>query len=172
MTPSREVLRILENLIDTEVGLYREYLKVIELEKAHLRSPDAEKISQMSEKRQQLYDAMRIAEKKRMDYVANVSRDGAQSQRISDFIKRSFSPIESKRVLMKVESLKELVKKCHRESREFGQVVDFSLNMVGGLISIFWSATQSVVRSYTAHGRMRESFTPALTRSAGLLREV
>lgn len=172
MASSRDVLRTLEQCIDRELGLYQEYLAALLQEKQFIQCQDTEKIQAISQKRQLLCNSMKEAEEKRLDYIKSLPGDGANNLKLSEFVKANFSAVESKRLLGKVELLKDLVKRCHRESTEFRNVVDFSLNMVSGLISIFWSATQSVVRSYTQNGRMRESYAPSVVRSAGLLKQV
>jgi hypothetical protein len=70
-----------------------------------------------------------------------------------------------------IEKVKLRIKEIENRSREFGQVVNFSLGLVNGSMSLLWSATQPVSKVYNAFGAMKQGVQPAPPRSGSLLGE-
>jgi hypothetical protein len=59
-----------------------------------------------------------------------------------------------------------VVDKC---TKEFNQILNFSLGLVNGEISLLWSATQPVSRTYNAYGGMSEGVQPGPVRTGSSL---
>lgn len=165
----RQDILKLERLIDLEVSVYEQYIELIAEERKHTVHFNATKLAELTAKRGELIDVMHQFQEQRRSMLKAWS--GTSRTKLSTFVKEYFAPEEAKRILPKVERLRELVTKCRETSDQFNQVVRFSLNVVSGLISILWSATQNVLRSYTPNGKMKESYHPARSRSAGVLKQ-
>lgn len=70
-----------------------------------------------------------------------------------------------------VEKIRAKIKEVELKSREFNQVLSFSLGLVNGELSLLWSASQPVSRVYNAFGSMSQGVQPAPPRNGSLLGE-
>jgi hypothetical protein len=70
-----------------------------------------------------------------------------------------------------IEKIREKAKQVELKSREFNQVLSYSLGLVNGELSILWSASQPVTRVYNSFGSMTNGVQPAPPRNGSLLGE-
>lgn len=160
----------LSSTIEREYKLYAEYLKVLEEERTCLSKFNAEKVTDLSDKRETLSIKISDARDARMELLKVIP--DSDKRPLSEIVTRDFHPDDARKLMPLVAKLKEVVKQAQAKGREFNQVVNFSLNVVTSTLSIFWSATQTVTRSYGPQGVLKESLLPAATtRYSGVLRE-
>jgi len=70
-----------------------------------------------------------------------------------------------------VEKIRGKAKDVEAKSREFNQVLSYSLGLVNGELSLLWSASQPVTRVYNSFGSMTNGVQPAPPRNGSLLGE-
>jgi|GEM_PF-6011685 len=165
-----ETFKALQSLLEKECELYVKYNGVLSQERAHLSKFDSEKILLLSAERERLCDLMKEAQAQRRELIKQVS--GSSRLKVTDFIAKYFSGQEAQLLLGRVERLRLLIHQTQSRGTEFSQVVNFAIKLIGGLVSIIWSATQNVVRSYTAGGKLKETYHPTGPRSVGVVKEV
>ena len=57
--------------------------------------------------------------------------------------------------------LRELIKQTQGKAREYSELLNFSSNLVNGSLSILWSATQGIFKSYGRDRNIHESYHPS-----------
>jgi hypothetical protein len=181
MSNPSQLARSLDQCISAEIEIYRKYVALLAEERALIVASKTDQFSKLTSERERLIELMAQAQETRFSLMRTalgepemLGRHKAPppSIRLSAFVTKFCSPREAKALLPKVETLRKLVSASQRESAEFSQVVGFSLTMVGGLASLLWSATKTVIRSYTCNGNMKEAVHDGRSRKAGVLKEV
>jgi hypothetical protein len=86
-------------------------------------------------------------------------------ERISDARERN----QAKELVVRLRKVTELLR---LKAREFGQVVDFSLGLLAGSVSVISSAARPVTRAYGADGKIHEKSVPVSSRAEFSLKEV
>lgn len=159
----------LERLIQNEIKLYQQYLQILTEEKTHITKFNSEKVAVLTEKRERVLAAMDDAQQERMELCKQFPN--SEGQKLSALIEQHYSGPERKKLLSLVGALRQGVSIAQKKTKEFGYITRFGLGMVEGLLSIFWSATQHVTKSYTRLGGIKENATPAGTRSSSVLKK-
>lgn len=159
----------LEHSLRAELALQEEYASVLQEEREHITHFQAGKVEELSARRETLSEQMRVAAEHRVELMSMFpAHDG---KRLTDLIREHCHP-EDRRVLLPLaEKLKTAVLTTKRLGQEFKQLANFSLNLVNGVMSIIWSATQNVTRSYTPQGTVKEAFHAQGSRLAGVLKQ-
>lgn len=158
-----------ERNLQRSCALHQRYLELLKRERSSLKKFSAEDVGEIRDKREELLSSMDEANAARRELVAKLPAE--PSAKLSDLLPKHFSPNDAARIRPLVEELKTLAAAVQRESREFSQVVNFALNLVHGSLSILWSASEDVSRSYTAGGALQENHTPSGSRMQGVRRE-
>lgn len=161
-------VRELAQALELESALHSAYLEIIEREKAALTKFKAEEVSVLTEQRLQITERIRDAKDRRFAILDAVPE--GRKEKLSVLVTRYLHPDDAAKLLPLVGKLKDAVAAAKQKSLEFNQIAGFSLGIVNGSLSILSSATQNVVRSYNPMGVMRESYNPASSRSAGVLK--
>lgn len=159
----------LENILKQELLSYESYLTLLATEQQSVITLQADKVTKYSEQRSQIVDELAKWRDRRVSLVSSFS--GSEETRLSDFIEHACEPSEKKRLLNLASRLKATVKQAERRSAEFNQILNFSLGLVNGEISLLWSASQSVTRVYNSLGALTETSQPAAPRVGSLLGE-
>lgn len=157
----------IEVILNTECQLYEQYLLLLEEERQSITCLNAEKIAAARYKRETVGQEMKAAQEERMSLMKGFPSSGGQ--RLSSLVIQHCHLDDSKRIILLIEKLRDLVKQSRTKGVEFGQVAQFALNMVNGSLSIIWTATQNVVRSYTRRGEINESYNPQHSRAQTVL---
>jgi hypothetical protein len=160
-------VRALEKVLVDEVGACEEYLQLVAREQAHIVKFEHESVGLLAEKRAIVSERMAMLRDKRLEIVATIGGD--KSLTVTQLVTQGCVPADKKRLLALVQKLRAKVDQVEDKSREFTQVVDFTLGLVNGSISILWSATQNVNKCYNAFGGLTQSFQPAPQRDGSLL---
>jgi hypothetical protein len=173
--------RAIDELVSQEITLHHGYLTALERERRLVESGDTSELASVTAQREGFLKGIAKAQDSRFTlmraHLGEPQMQGRQkapppSIKLSEFVVRYCPPDEAQALLPKIDILRELVKKSHGKSKEFSQVVSFSLRMVGGLASILWSATKHVVQLYGPRGTMHESVHEPGSRKAGVLKEI
>jgi hypothetical protein len=181
MSIAGQLARSLDQCVSAEIEIYRKYVALLAQERSLIVASKADKFSQITSERERLIELMAKAQETRFSLMRSalgepemLGRHKAPppSMKLSAFVTKFCSPREVKMLLPKVDALRKLVSASQRESLEFSHVVGFSLTMVSGLASLLWSATKTVIRSYTCNGNMKEAVHDGRSRKAGVLKEV
>jgi len=70
-----------------------------------------------------------------------------------------------------IEKIRAKIKQVEAKSKEFNQILSYSLGLVNGELSLLWSASQPVSRVYNAFGSITQGVQPAPPRNGSLLGE-
>jgi len=169
MKLDQAAIRKLEQILNSELSQYETYLSLLEQEQHSVVVLKAESVSSLSDKRSKVVDRITQLRDQRNALVAELS--GQEAMRLSEFIEVACEPLDRKRLRDLVKQIKEKLALVERKSSEFSQILNFSLGLVNGEISILWSASQSVNRVYNSFGTLTEASQPAAPRVGSLLGE-
>jgi hypothetical protein len=159
----------LERNLQRACAVHQRYLELLRKERASLKKFSADDVESLRLKREDFLGAMDELNGARREILARFPE--GNTIKLTDLLAREFSPGDAARLRPLVDELKSLAGAVQLESREFSQVVNFALNLVHGSLSILWSASQDVNRSYTAAGAIQEKRTPSGSRMQGVRRE-
>lgn len=160
-------IRTLEKLLTEELAQCDRYLQIVRQEQEAVVKLQAEQVSALSTQRVYVIDTLAALRSDRNKLVSLIS--GSEGAKASDLIESACGPSDRKRLLAIIQKIKVRIKQIEDSSREFSQVVNFSLGLVNGSMSLLWSATQPVSKVYSAFGAMKQSAQPAAHRSGSLL---
>lgn len=169
MKLSPRAVKNLERILEQELACYSEYLALLAEEQANVVKLRAEQVALLSERRSEVVGRIGQLRNERLELVASVSLD--EERRLSDIIRAACTPTDAKRLEKLVTQIKAVITIVESKSREFNQVLNFSLGLVNGEISLLWSASQSVTRVYNAFGSVNEASQPSAPRAGSLLGE-
>jgi hypothetical protein len=162
-------VKALERLLEQELASYSEYLALLAQEQVSVVGLKADKVTALSQRRDDVVQRISDLRNQRLALVAEAS--GGQEQRLSELIRVACVPADAKRLDKLVTQIKAILAVVESKSREFNQVLNFSLGLVNGEISLLWSASQSVTRVYNAFGAVNEAVQPNAPRVGSLLGE-
>ncbi len=162
-------VKTLERLLEQELNLYSEYLALLAQEQISVVVLKAEQVEFLSQRRADVVQRISELRDQRLALVAEAS--GGEEQRLSELIRVACTPADAKRLDKLITQIKAIVAVVESKSREFNQVLNFSLGLVNGEISLLWSASQSVTRVYNAFGAVHEAVQPNAPRAGSLLGE-
>ncbi len=164
-----KLLRNLEIILENELALYKAYLSLLEREQASVIRLKADEVTDFATKRGQVVDGLSALREQRSAALAALT--GSEATRVSDFVATISTLADRKRLTALVTSIKDTIALVDARSREFSHVLNFSLGLVNGEISILWSASQTVSRVYNSFGSMTEGAQPVAPRAGSLLGE-
>lgn len=159
----------LEKLLDHEYTLYEGYLELLKQEESHIVKFDTEAVNKLTLKRAELCEGMRAAHAERLELMGAFPE--CKGERLRKMALRCFHPQEAKRIISRADKLEALARETTREGIKHKQILSFGLKCVNGLVSMFWSATQNVVKSYSRKGKTKESYHPANSRKQNVIKE-
>ena len=148
----------LSEILREESRAYEEFLGLLQKEREALKCLKSEEVEVLARKREVVSNQMRSMREKR---VKALSESGlSTTEKLSDVVKSKFLLSDQKILAPLIVKLRSLVEKVRIESKEFNQVVQFSMDLVNGSISILWSASHTVNRSYGRQGLINQAFQP------------
>ena len=156
-------IKILEKLLVEEIALCDEYLKIIVQEQAAVVKLDSANVTLLGEQRAVVVEKLSQLREERALLVERVTGD--EFTRVSEMVAQGCGSADKKRLLGLAQKVKARLAVVDKKTREFGQVLNFSLGLVNGEISLLWSATQPVSRTYNAHGGVVEGVQPGPPRT-------
>lgn len=161
--------RFIKALIDHECSLYNEYHALLIEERDYITKSNSEKIIELSDKRLGILEKMNSAQDKRKEIVKEITGD--EKSKLTEAIAKKFKGDEARYLQKAAAKLRGVIQKSQRMGRECNGIVQFGMNMVNGLFSIFMTATKNVTRSYDSRGTVKESYNPTGNRQSGVIKE-
>jgi hypothetical protein len=165
---SRLILE-LERALRSEIELQRKYAEILRQEREHITQLQADQVEKLVAEREILADRMREANDRRLELMRMFPDH--EGKRLTELVRLYCHPQDARRLLPLAEELRGVLLQTKSLGQEFRQVTSFSLNLINGALSILWSATQHVTRSYTPTGAIKESSHSAGTRLSGVLKQ-
>ncbi|MFO0416389.1 MAG: flagellar export chaperone FlgN [Pseudomonadota bacterium] len=169
MTIDLRTVKTIEKLLERELALYAEYLAVMGEEQLAVVSLKADLVSALSERRAEILDQLSSVRDQRVELVASLTGDA--NIRLSEYVEAACAPADKKRLAALINQIRATSKTVENKSKEFNQVLNFSLGLVNGEISILKSAAQPVTRVYDSFGTIRDGVQPNSARAGSLLGE-
>jgi hypothetical protein len=163
------VVKRLERILEEELRLYVEYLALLTKEQSCVVALKAEEVTQLSERRSVVVERLSSLRTERTELV--LGSVDSEPFKLSEVVEQRCHPADKKRLLSLISKIKDSLQMVEERSRQFNQVLNFSLGLVNGEISLLWSASQSVTRVYNAFGSMNEASQPSAPRAGSLLGE-
>lgn len=164
-----KIVKGLEVVLDREINLQEKYLEVLDKERAVLPAFKADLLAPLTTQREELSKQMHAAQIERVELMKQFPE--FRGKKLSDLVLLHCHEQDAKKLIKRINRLKSLVAQNKSGGSEFGQVAQFTLNLVNGVLSLFWSATQNVTRSYTRKGKVRESYNQQGSRHSGVLKQ-
>lgn len=159
----------LEQILERELSCYTEYLALLAEEQKSVVGLKPDQVTELSARRSEVVTLIGDLRDRRLKIVAEAT--GTHDIRLSEFIRTACAPADAKRLDKVASQIKAIITVVESKSREFSQVLNFSLGLVNGEISLLWSASQSVTRVYNAFGSVTEATQPIAPRTGSLLGE-
>lgn len=159
----------IERNLTSENRLHEQYIEVIEEERKFTIQFKRDKLQKLVEKRERLVEQMKDAHMERLRLMSQIP--DSNGKKLSELVEIHCSGEQKVKLLHSVAKLKSLALEGQRRTREHGSIVKFALGVVDGLVSIFWSATQHISKSYSRKGIVQESAQPAGTRQSSVLKK-
>jgi hypothetical protein len=159
----------LERILERELSCYTEYLALLAEEQKSVVGLKPDQVEALSGRRSEVVSLIGDLRDQRLKIVAEMT--GNHDIRLSDFIRTACAPADARRLDKIASQIKAILTVVESKSREFSQVLNFSLGLVNGEISLLWSASQSVTRVYNAFGSVTEATQPTAPRTGSLLGE-
>ena len=94
-----------------------------------------------------------------------------EANTLSVLVKTYATRDERKSLLSLIDKIRQISKATKRSSLEINALASFSLSMIHSLLSIIWSGTLGIAKSYGKKGNLKESFHPLGSRSKNTLKE-
>jgi superfamily II RNA helicase len=143
------LVRSIENVLEKECALQLEYIKVLAEERDSLTRFKSETVEKLCARREELCEAIEAARDQRMSLMRELPE--GDSLKLTEIVNKYIQGSDAKRILALSERLKDLVRNSTQLSREFNQVVNFSINLLNGAISTIYSISHAA-RSYSSTG--------------------
>ena len=156
-------IKLLEKYLLEEVALCDEYLKTLKQEQDAVVKLDSAAVTAWGEERNVLLEKMARLRDDRAILVGRLTGD--DTTRVSEMVAAGCGPTDKKRLLALADKVKARLSLVDKQTREFTQILNFSLGLVNGEISLLWSATQPVTRSYNTFGTITEGVQPGPVRT-------
>ncbi len=164
-----KVLKALETALDEELRQYHDYLQILDQEQERVVTLKTDELVEFSATRSRIIDRLSQLRDIRVAIVTSVV--GNDSTKLSEFVEGLPASADKNRLSTYVEKIKNAVAAVDTKTKEFTQVLNYSLGLVNGEISLLWSASQTVSRVYNAFGSVIEGAQPAPQRVGSLLGE-
>lgn len=162
-------VKTLERLLEQELACYSKYIALLAQEQEGVVGLKAEKVSALSQQRSEVVTRIGELRDQRLRIVSELTDD--EDIRLSEVIRIACTPTDAQRLERLITQIKAILVVVESKNREFNQVVNFSLGLINGEISLLWSASQSVARVYNAFGSVNEARQPNTPRPGSLLGE-
>ena len=159
MPADSQLIRSLELVLEEECGLQAKYAGLLEEERSSITKLASEKVHDLADRRRELCDAMLAARDRRLEIVEDLA--GASNLKLSDVVPKlcdaNGGDSQTVKLTALTHQLKDLIKKTKSLSREFNQIVNFSLNLVNGTLSTIRSAANGdSAKSYNPKGMIKD----------------
>lgn len=165
----QRVIAELEGVLSQEIFLQKNYAEVLELERKSFRGFKTDLVVKYTQERQSIVEEMQAQQTLRIALMKQFPE--FRGRKLTELIEKYCTSQDAKRLITKINQLKMSVGRTRQKTSEFGQIAQFSLGVVNGALSLLWSATQHITKSYSRKGSLKESYHHAGTRKAGIIKE-
>ena len=160
----------LKRILTAEIEAQKTYAELLETEADVLRKFDPQKVEELTAQREIVAERMRGLRDERMLLVKELTGD--ERTNLEKVISNKFSGRDKRELDNLRKRFKAIALKARKKGFEATGVVNFALNLVNGTMSLIYSATQNIVKSYSRHGAVKESTSPpAGLRHSGISKE-
>ncbi|MCB0328191.1 MAG: flagellar export chaperone FlgN [Bdellovibrionales bacterium] len=163
------VSRKLSQIVEREIGAYREYLEILREQRKTIAKFDTEFLKRLDKRRRELTVKLKEFHEARVEMLKDPAFLG--EMRLTTVLERFGSEEEKKTLLPKIEELRRLAELARKEASEAHAVQGFALNVVNGSLSLLMRATKHVSKQYGRQGKINESYLPRSDRHEGVLKE-
>lgn len=160
----------LEKLLLQEIRIYEGYNALTALERKVITPFIADKVIDASNRRDQFVSEMNRLHIQRQEMLFLIF--DVKDRKLSDLIELNLKGADLKKFRQIAAKLKLVASNSMKDTRELGSIVKFGMGMVDGILSILWSATEHVTKSYTRMGGMKETTSPGGNRLSSVLKKV
>jgi hypothetical protein len=167
MPLDQKILKDIEVIIQDECKIIGEYLSLLSAEQEHVIKLKSDQVSSFADRRAVMTDTLAKLRAMRDELVRQIN--GNTRMTLTEVITTKGSAMDKRRFLPLIDKLKKRLSAFEDKNHEFSEVVNFTLGLVNGSLSILWSATQTVTRCYNAFGSITEAFQPTSPRGGSLL---
>ena len=161
------VVKKIERILEEESSLYLEYLAVLMQERSSVISLKTAEVTRLSSRRSDIVLRLTMLRDERTALIESAT--SGETRKLSEVIEEGCSPSDKKKLLGLISKIKDSLALVEEKSKEFNQVLNFTLGLVNGELSLLWSASQSVTRVYDSFGALHEAAQPSAPRSGSLL---
>lgn len=152
----------LVSVLEQEYSVHVRYLDILSQESVSLTKLKPDEITKFSEQRENLHAEMHLLQEKRNEIIRRITGlSNQETVKISEIIAKHCNPNEAKVLKILSQKLKDAVTKVRSQSEHHSELLGFSSGLVNSVMSIIWSATQSVVSSYGPKGILKQAYQPA-----------
>lgn len=155
-------------LLRSEKELHETYLSILKDERNAIARNEKGRMVELSARRAEIHERIIQAQYEREKF-AQLFPDW-RGKKLTTLVQMHLDPEDQKQILPAIERLKRVAAQAKVASEELSSLTSFGLGMTASLLSLLWSGTQSVVRSYTAQGAIKEAFIPSENRTTMTLR--
>ena len=147
-----------------ECSLQREYLRLIESEKAALQKLMSPSIADCSARREELIGKIKNEQDLRIGILKGILRlitFERPELKLTAIAERAFHPVDSIEIKQHCGVLKTLIEMGQRKTKELEGIVAFSMKLVSGSISTILTHAQKPQPVYNATGKIPQPGTAA-----------
>lgn len=161
--------RSIKSLLAEEIELQSRYGAILKKEQDAVMKGDADGAEHFAFERDEVITRIKDALERQRSIVKEISGEEKMPLRVAI---EKFAPREEKKPLLKLaETFRKSVNNTQTETKEFGHIAAFAHSMASSLVSIIWSATQGIAKSYGKDKTVQESLHPKQSRTQGLIKK-
>ena len=154
--------------LKSEISLYQNYYALLNEERKHVIKFDEDRLRDITAQRADVLNQIVEVQKVRQELIKEFPH--YRDMKLHDLVIKNLQPKYAKQILPLIADLKKIAKKSIDSDSQYSQILNFSLRSVQGVLSILWSATQTVVKSYNRKGCLQNSYHPSdSSRTSGIL---
>jgi flagellar biosynthesis/type III secretory pathway chaperone len=172
----QQEIQILLKFLSYEEKLYKELVDVLDREKKVIESFTPDKLSALTQQRDNLTEQLSVEVQKRRkaqeSFLASRGGEPGENSTLSEIVKNYCTKAEQALLEPRIKSFKSLVSDVLRKSNEFNKLVAWSIDIVGGSLSILRSVTQEEVKGYGRKGNELTRYHPKYGKDIGTLKEI
>ena len=155
--------------LEDEYKLREDYCVLSSEERRAMTKFDTGEIEKLTSKKEEILQKLETNSLKIKELISALP--DAEPRTISELAK-AYARKEDRRVILQlVDKVRRISKKTKLSSLELKELSSFSLSMIHSLLSIIWSGTLGITKSYGKRGNLKESFHPLGSRTKTTLKE-
>lgn len=166
----------LYSILERECELHQRYLKVLLEEKLALEKLDHQTVSELAFKRQSISTELEQLQIRRLEIIGQSNANRAKklaNPSLTKWVELNCHPEDQQRLIKSITRLKKLALELQIRAREFASIMDFSMRLVKGSLSLIWSGQDQESSVYSGSGKVKTTYIPSSSSPVnGLVRKV